>query len=415
MSATGGSPFAQEPSVRDTMRALQDNEAAPLPDVDAIERGETPAASVSFGRLNRKSKPAEAPDNVSTPPRDTPASVSRARLGGGDEEEEEEGYPSDYGSEASPEVTEVPELHQVTDGDTLWSLCGRYFGDPWRWPQLWALNPQVTNPHWIFTGDAIRLRPGAGGELPVSLAEDLSPARAAQSGAVRAIKLREAGMVATDDLRAAARISGSREEKIMLASGDSAYLAFPKTQRLVAGERYTVFTVDKGAPIKDPASGKVLGYLVRIHGDVVVNQIADETTGRGTLVDLTEPVERGYYVSKRVQAFKQVRPLASEVSLESKIVATFSPTFMLAEQDFVVLSRGRKDGLRVGNRSYVIRQGDGYRPLMEGWDTFDTKFPKEIVAELLVVDVREAAAVAWVSKSSKEIRVGEFTETRRGY
>jgi nucleoid-associated protein YgaU len=38
----------------------------------------------------------------------------------------------------------------VQKGDTLWSLCSKYFNDPWRWPRLWAANPVITNPHWIF-------------------------------------------------------------------------------------------------------------------------------------------------------------------------------------------------------------------------------------------------------------------------
>jgi hypothetical protein len=56
---------------------------------------------------------------------------------------------------------QVPELHVVQKGDTLWSLCSKYFNDPWRWPRLWAANPSITNPHWIFPGDVIRLGDGS--------------------------------------------------------------------------------------------------------------------------------------------------------------------------------------------------------------------------------------------------------------
>ena len=51
-----------------------------------------------------------------------------------------------------------PEHHVVKKGDTLSSVCELYFADPWCWPQLWASNPHVTNPHWIFPGDVLRLR-----------------------------------------------------------------------------------------------------------------------------------------------------------------------------------------------------------------------------------------------------------------
>ena len=39
-------------------------------------------------------------------------------------------------------------------------------------------------------------------------------------------------------LHAAAHITGSREEKIMLSQGDQAYIEFPKDAPLHAGERF---------------------------------------------------------------------------------------------------------------------------------------------------------------------------------
>src|SRR6185312_5930518 len=52
----------------------------------------------------------------------------------------------------------VPALHQVKRGDTLWDLCNGYFQNPWMWPKVWSYNPQIQNPHWIYPGDQVRLR-----------------------------------------------------------------------------------------------------------------------------------------------------------------------------------------------------------------------------------------------------------------
>jgi hypothetical protein len=38
-----------------------------------------------------------------------------------------------------------------------------------------------------------------------------------------------------------------------------------------------------------------------------------------------------------------------------------------------------------------------------------------VVGELWVVDVREDTALAWIARSSKEIRVGELAEMRKGH
>ena len=47
--------------------------------------------------------------------------------------------------------------HTVEKGDTLWSICEKYYGDPDLWPKLWQMNPFVTNPHFLKPGDVIVL------------------------------------------------------------------------------------------------------------------------------------------------------------------------------------------------------------------------------------------------------------------
>ena len=108
-------------------------------------------------------------------------------------------------------------------------------------------------------------------------------------------------------------------------------------------------------------------------------------------------------------------PRPSDVSLDGRIIAAFSPAQFLAAERFVVLNRGRRDGVQTGNRSFVIRRGDGYRRLLEQWEKMDTNWPKEVVGELWVIDVRDNASVAWIARSSKELRVGEVVEMRKGY
>jgi len=176
-----------------------------------------------------------------------------------------------------------------------------------------------------------------------------------------------------------------------------------------------VFVADTEHPVRNPANNEILGYLVRIYGDVVVDQVADQKTARGTLVDLTDPVERGFLISPVVRQFRRIDPRPSGVNLEVRIVAAFSSARMLSAETFVVLSRGRKDGVEVGNRSFVVRRGDGYRRVMEGWEPHDPNYPNEVVGELWVVDVRENTALAWIARSTKEIRVGELAEMRKGH
>lgn len=326
--------------------------------------------------------------------------------------------------EIAPASGATPELHVVQKGDTLWSLCSKYFANPWRWPRLWAANPMITNPHWIFPGDVIKLGEGSGttGALPLPAGASAEATRpglqsvnrvVAESGS--AIMLRELGFIEAKDLEQAATISGSREEKIMLATGDQAYLRFPKNRPLRAGERYSVFESDMDHPVVDSITGKTYGYLVRIKGDLIVNQIAENNIARGTLVDTAVPIERGERVSAFVRQFKRIEPRPSDVSLEARVIATLEPNILLGSGHFVILNRGKKDGVQAGNRTFVIRRGDGYRATLEAWDKHDPTMPKEVVGEILVLEVRDTASVAWIARTTKELKVGEITEMRKGY
>ena len=85
----------------------------------------------------------------------------------GDQQQEPSGYYATdngggggaYDQPVEVHAGPIPELHVVRSGDTLWDICFYYFNDPWQWPKIWSYNPQITNPHWIYPGDLVRLLP----------------------------------------------------------------------------------------------------------------------------------------------------------------------------------------------------------------------------------------------------------------
>lgn len=50
-----------------------------------------------------------------------------------------------------------PDRYVVKKGDTLWDISAMFLEDPWLWPEIWEINPEVENPHLIFPGDVILL------------------------------------------------------------------------------------------------------------------------------------------------------------------------------------------------------------------------------------------------------------------
>src|SRR5687768_10957329 len=56
-----------------------------------------------------------------------------------------------------PLTENAPDEYVVKPGDTLWDISSVYLRDPWYWPEIWYVNPQVENPHLIYPGDVLKL------------------------------------------------------------------------------------------------------------------------------------------------------------------------------------------------------------------------------------------------------------------
>ena len=55
---------------------------------------------------------------------------------------------------------EAPEEYQVEPGDNLYDICDQLLDEAGYWPKLWALNPDIKNPHFIFPNMRLRFYAG---------------------------------------------------------------------------------------------------------------------------------------------------------------------------------------------------------------------------------------------------------------
>jgi hypothetical protein len=316
----------------------------------------------------------------------------------------------------------VPGVHTVRRGDTLWDISWFYFSNPWEWPRVWSYNPEITNPHWIYPGDQVRLHEGGkapatagtGGGGQGATGPDQPIAARPQTGD-GFFELRQLAFVGNEDLRLAIRIDGSPEEKMLLASGDEVYLAYPKERPPRVGQRYSVYLERKR--VKHPDSGKDVGAYVKIVGEVEVISVKQDKRARAVILDSVDVIERGQRVGPLQRQFKNVDPTPAEVDLEGTIVADIAADQLIGARQVVVLDRGAEHRVKVGNRLHVVRRGDAYQKVMGPRTNIgknDTRYPARSIGEVLVVQTGKRNAIAVVTRSDKEFGVGDHVLMVRG-
>ena len=172
----------------------------------------------------------------------------------------------------------TPELHVVRRGDTLWDICWYYFNDPWQWPKVWSYNGQITNPHWIYPGDLVRLMPAGAvtepvGETPTEPGPNPNTGRVARVGGgapqrAGTVSLRQVAFVNDEEMQYAGTIIGSPEEKEMLWTGDEVYIDYPEGKPPQVGQRYAVYADPK--PIKHPETKAKVVQILKDYNEAMV-------------------------------------------------------------------------------------------------------------------------------------------------
>jgi hypothetical protein len=364
---------------------------------------------------------------------DYSASAGAAGYTGGDEEggagaadaEPENFYYGDYLDDDSDDAGfrpakrnngAVPETHTVRSGDTLWDLSSYYFSDAWSWPKVWGLNPEISNPHWIYPGNIVRLREGGGTPTAQNLEGDkprsgfgLIAAKAPQ----RSLGFHQMAYVDSQELKDAAKVDGATDAKALLATGDSIYVSYPEGKLPKVGATYSIYS--QGKSLK--RDGEDVGSYVLVKGELEITFAKEGKRARAVITRSVDPVERGMRVGPLKLKFGDVQPVPNSKQVDGKVVDVIGPDELIGAQAAVLLDRGSNDGVKAGNRFLVLRRGDAYKKVMKpsgnvGQD--DDKYPARAIGEIIVVQTGKSASLGFVTFSIEEFEPGDRVYMRKG-
>ena len=261
------------------------------------------------------------------------------------------------GSVAAQDVllrSDAPTEYVVKKGDTLWDISAMFLEQPWLWPEIWYVNPQVQNPHLIYPGDKLylvwvdgrpMLRRGDGKLSPQirsTLLDDALPAIPLEY--ILPFLRRDRAIMSREEIEAAPYIVHFREDRVIGDEGTRAYV-----RSLDEGSPLEYLIFRPGDELRDFTTGEVLGFHITHTGDAVL-----DTPGDPAKVDITS-TNREIHVSDRlVEATdanlpRNFYPRAPDFDLQARIISAPDIVNLIGLYDTVVIDRGANDGVEAGH------------------------------------------------------------------
>ncbi len=302
-----------------------------------------------------------------------------------------------------------PNEYVVQVGDTLWDISAAFLRDPWLWPEIWYVNPDIENPHLIYPGDVLGLVYIDGQTRITNVRAStyrMSPqARVTPlSEAVTSIPFEDVAAFLSSGLvleksqaDALPYLLETRGDHLIASAGNEVYV------RGITGDvpstRYNIVHV--GDPLVDPDDGRLIGY----HG-IMVGEGSLRRTGDPATVALTntsqEAVTGDRFLPAAVDVPLNFFPRSPSSNIDGRIISVVGGVTQIGQYQVVVMNRGSSDGLSVGDVLSVFQSGKVVDDRVKGGNV---RLPDEQAGTVMVFKTYDRISYGLVMEATDAIHI----------
>lgn len=307
-----------------------------------------------------------------------------------------------------------PARYTVQKGDTLWDISAMFLRDPWRWSDIWYVNPQVENPHLIYPGDVLELT-YVDGKLQLRVVEQgprtvkLSPRVRATpwDGTIPTVPIDAIGpflsrpyVVGEGELDTAPYVVDFADEHILGGAGLRAYV-----RSIDAPDPQKFDLVRPGGPYKDAETGEILGYQAEYVGSGLLKRTGDPAT-----VFITD-TEQEVVIGDRLlpvteeRALQDFYPRAPASEVRGAIIDVINGVSQIGQYNVVVVDRGARDGLVPGVVLRVDQRGETIRDTVAKDRRTRVTLPDESAGLIMVFRTFDRVSFALVMEAERPMHV----------
>jgi hypothetical protein len=325
-----------------------------------------------------------------------------------------------------------PDRYVVKKGDTLWDISAMFLRDPWFWPEIWNVNPQIRNPHLIYPGDvltlvydgsgkprlelergpagtaaAARFESGGGEKLSPSIREeDLQEAISAIPLSAIGAFLSRGQVLEKSEIRKLPHVVAIRENHLIGAAGNDLYV-----RGKTGPEQQGYSVVHIGDALRDPDDGDVVGYQGLFVGEGTISRAGNPATL--FLNDTSREALKGdRLISQSVSFPAAFAPHAPAKPVKGRIIAVIDGVKNVAQFQVVVLNRGSRDGLEPGHVLRIWRTTGSVRDRYgSDWIPPKVRLPDEQAGVSMVFRTYDRISYALIMEARGAIHINDRVQS----
>jgi len=302
-----------------------------------------------------------------------------------------------------------PNEYVVQVGDTLWDIAATFLKDPWFWPEIWYVNPDIENPHLIYPGDVIGLV-YIDGQTRIS---NIRASTYRMSPQARVTPLAQAVTSIPYEDVAAFLSSGvileksqadglpyileTRGEHMIAAAGNEVYVRdLPAAE---AGTRYSVIHV--GEPLIDPDDNHLVGYHGHLIGEGQLRRGGDPATV--ALISTKQEARTGdRMIPEAVDMPLNFYPRTPSRDIDGRIISVVGGVTQIGQYQVVVMNRGSDDGLSLGDVLTVHQSGNVVKDRVKGGNV---KLPDEKAGTVMIFKTYDRISYGLIMEATQAIHI----------
>ncbi len=312
-------------------------------------------------------------------------------------------------SDPVPLASGAPNEYVVQVGDTLWDIAATFLRDPWYWPEIWYVNPDIVNPHLIYPGDVLGLvyidgqpritnvRASTYRLSPQARVTPLTESITSIPYEAVAAFLSSGVILEKDQADALPYLLATRGDHLIASAGNEIYVRGIDGTR--PGARYTVVHV--GDPLYDPDDNRLIGYQGITVGDGTLRRGGDPATV--ALTDTVQEAKAGdRLLPETVDVPLNFFPRSPSSAVEGRIVSVVGGVTQIGQYQVVVLNRGTNNGVTVGDVLTVWQTGETVDDRFGGGNV---RLPDEEAGTIMVFKTYDRISYGLVMEATQAIHV----------